>query len=205
MAKPFEDTIMYDKGDLAERIADRIIIERGVYIPYQPAISGAHAFDRMLISRHGFRLMMMDIKAISARNSKPEWRERGYPDTGISINHRNVYLQFASIYPIPMLLLFFDVELGEVYGNLLSLLEQPTIVEHRGKQLEYPRIEDNFSAVGKQIIYYPMQNMRRGLYNLSQEEIAELKQYNNYGYEQDMDQKPGYTQWKSGITDYNDF
>lgn len=187
MAKQFTDTIMYKKGSVAEMIVDSIVSDYG-YESFGPLKPGSHAFDRMLVNRGNNKLMMMDAKAVSKRVH--------YPDTGISIAHRNTYLSFANQNPcIPFLLLFIDCELKEVYGATLEHLEQKIEIDHNGRILSYPWECENFSAVGGKIVYYPMSLMNRGLYYLNDDEIAELRDLSNYGYEQDMDHKPGYQEW----------
>ena len=195
MAKEFNQLITYKKGELAERIVDRLILERGDYIPYEPIIKTAHAFDRMLVSRSGAKMMMMDVKALSARYTKGKWAGKGYPDTGISIAHRNVYLEFTDKHQVELLLMFVDCEMGEVYGNTISNLEQSVTIEHNGKTLTYPVIQSNFSAVGGFIVYYPIASMQRGLYYLTESEIAQLRGASNYDYKQDISHKPGYQEW----------
>jgi len=202
MPRKFEDTIMATKGDYAEALVDRLVHDQGLYHVYPIKTEGPHPVDRLLISRESLRIVAMDVKAVSARNSKPEFATTGYPDTGISIAHRNVYQQIVKHHNIPLYLMFVDEMLGEVYGNWLSVLERPTTIQWRNKTLNYPLVKDNFTAVGKQIVYYPLESMERGLYHLTDDEKAELHRLSNYMYKQDISHKHGYDEWKDSKNDY---
>lgn len=191
MDKPFNQRITYKKGELAEQIADKIMIGRG-HMPYSPTIDGPHPFDRTLVNLENHTMMMMDVKAVSARYTKGKWAGKGYPDTGISIAHRNTYLQYVEQSGLPLLLLFVDCEMGEVYGNVISILEKPVTIEHNKRTLNYPMIADNNYAVGGKIVYYPIDSMQRNLYHLNDEEIAELRSTSNYGYKKDVKPKSKY-------------
>lgn len=196
MPRPFEETIMATKGEYAEALADRYIENRGLYHVYAVKSAGSHPVDRLLISRDLSRIVAMDVKAVTARNSKPEFKDTGYPDTGISIAHRDVYKTIVNTYNMPLFLIFVDEILGEMYGNWLSVLEHPTTITWRGKTLHYPLLQNNFTAIGKQIVYYPLQSMMRGLYYLTDDEQAQLHRLSNYMYEQDISHKAGYDEWK---------
>jgi len=202
MPRKFEDTIMATKGDYAEALVDRLVHDQGLYHVYPIKTEGPHPVDRLLIRRDSFNIIAMDVKAVSARYSKPEFVGKGCPDTGISIAHRDVYQQIVKQHKIPLYLMFVDEVLGEVYGNWLSVLERPTTIQWRNKTLNYPLVKDNFTAVGKQIVYYPLESMERDLYHLTDDEKAELHRLSNYMYKQDISHKHGYDEWKDSKNDY---
>jgi hypothetical protein len=76
----------------------------------------------------------------------------------------------------------------------LNKLLEPKIIKYKGKSTKYPHKEENFSAVGKRIIYFPLTNMIT-IYELSDKEVEELQKYSNYGYKKDMQFKKGYNKW----------
>ena len=57
--------------------------------------------------------------------------------------------------------------------------------------------EQTSDAVGKEIIYFPLRNMIT-VTVLSTEQCEELKSLNNKGYEQGLEWKDGYNEWKRG-------
>lgn len=189
MRKKFEDTIMHQKGVIGERIADKLIMAGGKYVPYAPIIETSHPFDRLLVSRDKSRFVILEVKTINRRLI--------YPDTGISIAHRDGYLNTSNTLNIDVFILFVDALEGEAYGNYIRVLEEKRVIElPNGNTREYPHIEGNFTAVGKGIVYYPLEAMARGLHKLTDEEIAVLSQKSNHGYKQDLSHKKGYEEWK---------
>lgn len=182
------DTIMYKRGQLGEQILDDFVKSRGKFIPYMPVFDGGHPFDRILASTDKKRLQILEVKTITAR--------KFFPDTGISIAHYFEYLHIQNTYALPVYIAFVDAVLGKIYGNILDELAKDTVITHRGKQISYPLTQDNFSAIGGKIIYFPLANMT-DLYNLSNEQCQEIEKYANYGYSKDVSHKQGYNQWKS--------
>lgn len=194
--KQFEETIMYKKGHLAESIMDQILLTTTDFIPYAPAGGIAHPFDRLVASKDKKSLFVLELKAVSARNF--------YPDTGISIQHYKDYLHIQVKYRLKVFIAFVDSKNKEIYGNTIESLAKPTEIEHtmpngRKKVLHYPKEEDNFTAVGGRIIYFPLQNMKRNIFILTTEQAQELEQTSNYGYSQDLSHKKGYQEWKEAV------
>lgn len=185
----FKNTRMYKKGQLGEQIVDSLILNKGKFIPYAPVLDDAHVFDRLVASKDKSRLMIVEIKTVDARDY--------YPDTGISIRHYEEYSEIQERYGIDVWILFVDSKKKEIYGNTLKNLRTYTEVMHKGKLLIYPMIESNFTAVGKEIIYFPLKNMIT-VTTLSTEQCEELKSFNNKGYEQGLEWKDGYNEWKRG-------
>lgn len=189
------DSIMYKRGELGEQIIDEFIKKRDKFIPYMPVFDGGHPFDRILASKDKRQLQVLEIKTIKARNAAPEYRLTGYPDTGISISHYFEYLHIQNTYALNVYIAFVDAVLGKIYGNVLNELAKETVIQHRGKTITYPLIQENFSAVGSRIIYFPLINMT-DIYTLSVEQCSEIEKYANYGYSKDMNHKKGYKEWK---------
>lgn len=184
----FKNSKMYKKGELGEQIVDSLILNKGQFIPYAPVLDDAHIFDRLVASRDKKRLMIVEIKTVDARDY--------YPDTGISIRHYEEYSEIQNKYSIDVWILFVDSKKKEIYGNTLNNLKEYTKVMHNGKLLVYPLVKSNFTAVGKEIIYFPLKNMV-SICKLSEEQVAELKQLNNKGYKEGLEGRKGYREWAS--------
>jgi hypothetical protein len=193
--RKLSDSIMYKRGLAGEQILDEFVRTRGKFIPYMPVFDGGHPFDRILASIDKRQLQVLEIKTVKARNAAPEYRITGYPDTGISIAHYTDYLHIQNTYALNVYIAFVDAVLGKIYGNILDELAKETIVTHRGKRIEYPLIQSNFSAIGGKIIYFPLINMT-DIATLTPEQCAEIEQYSNYGYSKDVSHKKGYADWK---------
>lgn len=184
----FKSTVMYKKGELGERIVDEHLLGGGTFIPYAPVMDNAHVFDRLIASKDKRQLMVVEIKAIDARDF--------YPDTGISIKHYREYKQIQDRYNLDVWVLFVDAKNKCIYGNTLSKLDKPTVIRHGKRRINYPLIQDNFAAIGKKIIYFPLANMKR-VKELNDQEVQELNEHNNKGYKQDLSWKKGYAEWKN--------
>ena len=78
----------------------------------------------------------------------------------------------------------------------MSELDKPTVIRHGKRRIDYPLIQDNFTAIGKKIIYFPLANMKR-IKELNGQEVQELNEYNNKGYKQGLSWKKGYAEWKN--------
>lgn len=182
----FKNTKMYRKGELGEQIVDSLILNKGQFIPYAPVLDDAHVFDRLVASKDKKRLMIVEIKTIDARDY--------YPDTGISIRHYEEYSEIQNKYGMDVWILFVDSKKKQIYGNTLNNLKEYTEVMHRGKLLTYPMVKPNFTAVGKEIIYFPLINMLP-VCNLSEGQAIELKNLNNKGYKEGVNWKKGYKEW----------
>ena len=182
----FKSTKMYKKGELGEQIVDNLILNKGKFIPYAPVLEEAHIFDRIVASKDKRKLMIVEIKTVDARDK--------YPDTGISIGHYKEYIEIQEEYNIDVWILFVDAKNKKIYGNTLNKLSEPTELEHKGKALVYPMIWDNFTAVGKKIIYFPLMNMY-DVCVLSDEQVAKLVELNNKGYKEGLAWKDGYNEW----------
>ncbi len=186
MVKNFEETVMYKKGKLGECLIDKKILSADKFIPYAPVGDCAHPFDRICASKDKKKLMVLEVKTISARQK--------YPDTGISIKHYYEYLHIQDKYQLPVYIAFVDGYLRKIYGNKLDELRKPIEIVHKGKTISYPKIEENFTAVGGKIIYFPLLNMTT-IHELADDEAEELERYSNYGYKRDLSHKKGYNKW----------
>jgi len=189
----FSDSVMYKKGQIGERIMDELIAKRDKFMPYMPMLEGGHPFDRILASKDKKQLQILEVKTIDAR--------KFYPDTGISIAHYNDYLHIQEEYGLDVFIAFVDASLKEIYGGLINTLSKSSTITHKGKAIQYPLIVDNFTAIGKQIIYFPLAHMTRNIYRLTDAQCEELTTHSNHGYKQDVTHKRGFAQWKESHKD----
>lgn len=104
------------KGDFGEKKVWQLIKEIGL-IPYRPVFNGAHLIDTFLVD--------IALKKLAVCDSKTKARRTMYPDTGIDISHYQKYVNFATVYNIDDVLLFFVDELyGYIYGNTIRKLDE---------------------------------------------------------------------------------
>lgn len=153
------------KGNMGEEIINRYL-ESENFVIYKPITDGPHAFDRLAI-RDKEQVIIAEIKTKAHRNY--------YPDTGIDIRHYQEYNNISNKHNLPVFLFFVDEMEKEIYGNWLSELEKPRIIEHKGKIINYPLQYNG-------IIYFPLECMRAvGI--LTEEESQILKQYSERNYD----------------------
>lgn len=185
----FKSTVMYRKGELGEKLVDELLLNNGNFIPYAPVMENAHVFDRLIASKNKKSLMVVEIKAINARDH--------YPDTGISINHYLEYKHIEEKYNLDVWILFVDAKKKMIYGNTLKKLETQTevLVKDKGIVLNYPVKQKNFTAIGKEIIYFPLVNMK-DIVPLEDEHVAELNENSNKGYKNDLSWKQGWYEYQ---------
>ena len=188
----FQDTKMYKRGQVGEKIVDRFIIEKGKFIPYAPMVDDKpHTFDRLLATKDKKRLMIVEVKTLDSRDY--------YPDTGISIAHYYEYLDIQNEYGIDVWIFFVDSKKEEIYGNTLNNLKEQTEVMYNGRLLIYPLKAPNFTAIGGEIIYFPLVNTLP-ICKLTQEQIEEIRMYSNKGYKEGVSWKKGYNEWRNKKT-----
>ena len=158
----WQQKLTVKKGNLGEEIISRFLERKG-YVIYSPETKDkAHAFDRLAI-KDKEQIIIAEIKTKARRNK--------YADTGINKRNYEQYIKIQNKYNIPVFIFFVDEMLKKVYGNWLSKLIIPIIIE--GKQ--YPLILNN-------IIYFPLINMIN-IAELSEQQITELKKLSNRNYE----------------------
>lgn len=146
------------KGAIGEDIVDQWLLKRG-FIPYRPIADCAHPFDRLVASKNKSTIVIVEVK------SKP--RRNLYPDTGIDIRHYDDYSLVFEKYKIPIFLAFVDEKSQSIYGQFLSELNKPSVVEGH----EYPWRWDR-------IIYFPLEAMRT-IAPLTQGQTASLAALRN--------------------------
>jgi len=127
------------KGNIGERLV-REYLERKGYIVYEPQTDGAHGFDKLAIFNKR-QAIIVECKSKARRNK--------YADTGINIKHFEEYQYISARHNLPVFIFFVDELIGKIYGNTLTELLVPRVVD--GKQ--YPSRE-------KGIIYFPLINTK---------------------------------------------
>lgn len=143
MAANWESLTSVQKGKIGEKLVNEYLISKG-FIPYSPDAEGAHPFDRLVASRDKKTIFIADAKTKPARVY--------YPDTGINVRHYQEYKFIQDKYNIDVYLFFVDEDRKEIYGNLLSVLDQETTITHMMVPRTYPREE-------KGIRYFPLVKM----------------------------------------------
>lgn len=153
----WQDSPAYLKGQVGERIVDRWLEEQGL-VPYHPVANAAHPFDRLVASKDKRSIIVVEVKAKPARNK--------YPDTGIDYRHYQDYQHIWAKHHIPVFIAFVDEKKRQVYGQLLSILEQRRVEDGRHYPLRY--------ANGKpDIIYFPLSAMRQ-IADLTDDQVEAL-------------------------------
>lgn len=141
-----EDSNQAIKGDIGEKIIDETLFKKG-YQLYGPTFNEAHSFDILIFSKRKNRFYLSDVKTKPSRVY--------YPDTGIDYKHYMTYKKKAEQLNMDFLLLFVDETKKEIYGNLLSILEEEITIQHKNKNIIYPKIEQKKDK----IIYFPLEKM----------------------------------------------
>jgi len=142
----WDERIEVRKGNAGERALDRWLNDQGI-IPYAPTADGPHPFDRICAMPNKRQLFIAEAKAKPAR--------RYYPDTGIDERHYNDYLHKQQAYGLHVFMVFVDEDRAQVYGEFLSVLDQPRSIWNPKKDawFEYPLIQNA-------IRYWPLAAMR---------------------------------------------
>jgi hypothetical protein len=158
MATTWQNLSTVKKGNIGERLVNEFLIKKD-FIPYSPDATGAHPFDRLVASRDKRTIFIADSKTKAAR--------KYYPDTGIDIRHYNEYKFIQDKYNIEVFLFFVDEEKLEIYGNILSRLDEVRTVLHNGKFLSYPWEHQG-------IRYFPLEKMQH-IANIPTSEAMAMK------------------------------
>lgn len=142
-------------------------LEKLGYIVYEPKTEGAHAFDKLCVSRDKKVLFIAEVK------TKPHRLK--YPDTGIDIRHYHEYLHIQEKYGVDVLLFFVDEYKKQIYTNKLRTLDKERTIRHDGRDLAYP-----FEQGG--IRYYPLEAMKK-VCDLNDEQASEIEGLSSRNYD----------------------
>jgi len=157
----FHDKETTKKGDIGEQLVRDCLVGSGI-IPYMPLAPFAHPFDILCATRDKQKIFVVEVKTKEAR--------KYYPDTGINVSHYKTYKFVIGKYKIPVWIFFVDATNKAIYGNTLTELEKPELVN--GKQ--YPLIQ-------KQIIFFPLSHTKK-IVELSDEQCESIKAHNTKNY-----------------------
>ncbi|MGL4999216.1 MAG: hypothetical protein ACRC5T_09635, partial [Cetobacterium sp.] len=94
------------KGDLGEELVENFLTKKG-YIIYKPVTDGGHAFDRVIHTKNGKKLCVVEVKTKAIMNK--------YPATGIDYSAFKGYMEINKNHNMNVRLVFVDELLGEVY------------------------------------------------------------------------------------------
>jgi hypothetical protein len=158
----WQDKVQVKKGDYGEDLVHTFLEEKG-YIVYKPITEKAHAFDRLAV-RNKSEILVVECKTKA--------RRRYYPDTGINIKHYDEYKFISEKYKLHLFIFFIDEYLCEIYGNFLLELIKPVEVEGNKYPLEH-----------KNIIYFPLINMKRNIAKLSEDDKEYLVKNSSRNYD----------------------
>jgi len=146
------------KGFIGEDIVRRHLEAKNVVV-YGPETDAAHPFDKLCATKDKRSIFIAEAKAKPARTF--------YPDTGINTSHLEDYRHIRERYRMEIFVYFVDEDSETIYGNKLSVLEQPREVEHKGRQLSYPLRHNG-------IVYFPLEAMVT-VGSLSEKDVAALR------------------------------
>lgn len=160
----FEQALL--KGAVGESIVREWLEAKG-FVVYQPITDGAHAFDMMAIQNKTLAIAL-DVKTKPAMNK--------WPATGVDAKALKVYQQFMGRHKMPFFVAFVDEQKRSVYGNWISVLEQPRTVGNN----HYPFSFTN--KFGKQIRLWPLEAMKE-IAKLTEAQAQQLKQLSQRNYD----------------------
>ena len=152
------------KGAIAELLVTQWLIARGT-VPYIPhPLAGAHPIDMAVMAKFGdTAFCFSDVKCKALRTN--------YPDTGIDERHYGKYTWISKYEKKEVYLFFVDEDRAEIYGGYLSDLDQPRVIEHNHRLLQYPIRDKGRTGY---IIYFPYVAMEH-IASISPEDVAKLK------------------------------
>lgn len=129
-------------GDYGEQLV-RNILERHGFKVYQAITEGAHLID-FIVENNKKLIFAVEVK------TKPMMIK--YRETGFNYKHYEHYRDFSLRAHMPVLIVFVDSSKGKIYGNFLSVLDEPRIQDG----IKYPKtMPAKFYKTGDLIRYYP--------------------------------------------------
>jgi len=158
----WEEKTTVKKGDYGENLVHSFLESKG-YVMYLPTTKKAHAFDRLAV-RNKTEILIVECKTKARRTY--------FEDTGIDIRHYEEYIHITNKYHLHLFIFFIDEYLGEIYGNFLVELVKPKFIKGKQYPLEH-----------KNIIYFPLENMKRDIAKLNKEDTKYLINNSTRNYE----------------------
>ena len=156
----WHDLSTVKKGDIGEKIVCDYLEGKG-YVIYQAKTDKPHIIDYFAHSENLKKKFWIEVK------TKP--RRISYPDTGFDFRHYERYRTLDEDPSCRVFVFFVDETLGEVYGNYLSILDEKRVCNNK----TYPFNQE--TQYGRNIRYFPLEAMQRGIIKLSDEQINKLK------------------------------
>lgn len=165
---PWHDKREVIKGDYGEELVRRILEQHG-FIVYQAVTEGAHLIDF---------IVELDKNLIFAVDVKTKEMMKKYAETGFDYSNYEHYRDFSTRAHMPVLIAFVDPSKKTIYGNFLSVLDEPRIQAG----IKYPKtMPAKFFKTGQMIRYYPECAMLP-LGTLTDDDATFLKQHSASHY-----------------------
>ena len=154
------------KGDYAEVIVQRLLEEKG-FVVYRPVTHDKpHGFDMFAYKDKSYKFAV-EIKTKSLCDK--------YPETGFEEYLHDRYVQLSEKLNLPVWILFCDEKRKEIYGNLLSKLDEEKTIEDMGEKGHYPKVIGH--ADGDNVTrYYHISSMKT-FHTLTDEESQKLANF----------------------------
>lgn len=130
------------KGDYGEELVRKALEDCG-FVVYQAITEKAHLID-FIVERHKNLIFAVDVKTKEMMKK--------YAETGFNYSHFKEYQAFSERSRLPVLIAFVDKSKKKIYGNFLSVLEEP----RQQHNINYPKtMPAKFYKQGDLIRYYP--------------------------------------------------
>ena len=160
----WEDKEQVKKGNIGELIVREHLEKKG-YIVYEPKTNGSHPFDKIAIKGKN-NMVIVEVKT-KARMNK-------FNATGFDLRSYKYYKSIRDKYNIPLYCFFVDEQLGEVYGNKLSILEE-NYKDNKGDIYPNTKIVNN-------IILFSLDKMKT-IHILTMHQKESIKKHNTRNYD----------------------
>ncbi len=165
---PWHDKHEVKKGDYGEELVRRILESHG-FVVYQAVTEGAHLIDF---------IVELDKNLIFAVDVKTKEMMIKYAETGFNYSNYEHYRDFSTRARMPVLIAFVDPRKKTIYGNFLSVLDEPRIQAG----IKYPKtMPAKHYKTGQLIRYYPECAMLP-LGTLTDIDVAYLKRHSTGHY-----------------------
>lgn len=160
----WQDKEQVKKGNIGELIV-RKHLEKNGFIVYEPKTNAPHPFDKIAIKSKN-NMVIVEVKT-KARMNK-------FNATGFDLKSYKYYKLIRDKYNIPLYCFFVDEQLGEVYGNKLSILEE-NYKDNKG--IVYPN-----TKIVNNIILFSLDKMKK-IHTLTDQQKENIKKHSTRNYD----------------------
>lgn len=138
----WHDLCEVKKGDYGESLVRRILEDCG-FIVWKAVTEGAHLIDF---------IVELEKRLIFAVEVKTKAMMIKYAETGFNYSHYEAYRDFSRRANLPVLIAFVDPRKKAIYGNFLTVLDEPRVQA----AIKYPKtMPAKYYKTGQLIRYYP--------------------------------------------------